>query len=164
MLANFLRFHILFAMYNFQDIIQFPANFRVAETTFRRQTVAQKLTAATRPFVPHSTPQWKPPVTQQLVFVDEAVSDASTLVDGVSPDVSVFFLDLHQDGIEQITDILRSRTTPVHAIHIVSHGYSGAIQLGNSILRTYATTLYIAQQKSGDPNGLTRRSPVKSSE
>jgi Ca2+-binding RTX toxin-like protein len=121
-------------MYNVQDICQFPASFRAAETSSRHPNIAQKLTPVPRSFVPPSTPQWQQPVTQQLVFIDEAVSDASTLINDLSPEVSVFLLDLHQDGIEQITDILRSRTTPVHAIHIVSHGYAGAIQLGNSIL------------------------------
>ncbi|MDA1013146.1 MAG: DUF4347 domain-containing protein, partial [Planctomycetota bacterium] len=84
-------------------------------------------------------------VTWQLVFVDPAVEDYASLVYGImasaadneAPDTiefrEVFILDPARDGVEQMTEVL-SEFANVSAIHILSHGSSGALQLGGSTL------------------------------
>ncbi len=75
----------------------------------------------------------------ELVFVDTGVEDYQRLVDDLraaSPDgrtVEVFLLDTERDGVEQISEIL-SDHQGVDAIHVVSHGTDGAVQLGDTWL------------------------------
>ena len=85
----------------------------------------------------------------QIVFVDPAVQDyerlyASIFADdhyGADPDTAasgtddilVVILDAHSDGIEQITETLAGHTN-VAGIHILSHGRSGGLQLGSTVL------------------------------
>jgi len=78
-----------------------------------------------------------------IVFVDEAVEDYELLVADVvdaqllaaqgAGDVDVVVLDSQRDGIAQITEAL-SAQQGVSAIHILSHGSSGSLQLGNTQL------------------------------
>jgi trimeric autotransporter adhesin len=69
----------------------------------------------------------------QIVFIDRQLSDYQLLVAGVLPDIQVFLLDADRDGIEQITQILATQQS-IDSLHIVSHGESGKIQLGNRYL------------------------------
>jgi uncharacterized delta-60 repeat protein len=97
-----------------------------------------------------------------LVIVDPAVSDYQTLLSDCSPQAEVHILDKDRDGITQITEILEERKekreerrenfhssplssflfplssflhpTPLHSLHIISHGAPGIIYLGNSTL------------------------------
>ena len=71
--------------------------------------------------------------TKSLVFIDAAVDDYQSLLNGVIAETDVIVLDLQRDGVLQITEALRDRPTPA-AIHIVSHGSPGALYLGNSQL------------------------------
>ncbi|MCA9148620.1 MAG: DUF4347 domain-containing protein, partial [Planctomycetales bacterium] len=75
--------------------------------------------------------------SQTIVFVDAAVDDYQSLlagqVDTQDETTRVFILDSNRDGLRQMTSALR-RFDSVDAVHIVSHGQSGALQLGNSTL------------------------------
>ncbi|WNZ24949.1 DUF4347 domain-containing protein [Leptolyngbya sp. NK1-12] len=65
----------------------------------------------------------------QIAFVDAGVSDSASLVSQFQPGTEVHLLASSQDAIEQITQVLASRSG-ISAVHLVSHGSSGALQLG----------------------------------
>ncbi|WP_341735124.1 DUF4347 domain-containing protein, partial [Microcoleus sp. EPA2] len=67
------------------------------------------------------------------VFIDAAVTDYQTLLDGVKLGVEAIILDSDRDGIEQITEVLANRTN-IDSIHLVSHGEPGSLQLGKTRL------------------------------
>lgn len=75
----------------------------------------------------------------EIVFVDTRTPDYQKLVDDIHAEaadgraIEVVLLDNATDGIKQITDVLASRND-IAAIHIVSHGSDGSIQLGGSTL------------------------------
>ena len=69
----------------------------------------------------------------ELVFIDQALPDLSILLAGIQPGTEVILLDPNRDGIQQIAEALRGRKG-VRALHILSHGQAGSIQLGKSIL------------------------------
>ncbi len=73
-----------------------------------------------------------------LVFVDSAVAGYGDLVrDLIQPadaaNVDVVVLDGNRDGIAQMTQAL-SQYAEVAAIHVLSHGSSGSLKLGNTHL------------------------------
>jgi Domain of unknown function (DUF4347)/RTX calcium-binding nonapeptide repeat (4 copies) len=73
--------------------------------------------------------------THRLVFIDTAVEDYESLVNGVIPHTEVFVIDPTHNGIEQITEILATRANQnLNSIHIVCHGAPGSLQLGNTHL------------------------------
>ncbi|MBZ0091385.1 MAG: DUF4347 domain-containing protein, partial [Sulfuricellaceae bacterium] len=65
----------------------------------------------------------------EIVFVESNVADYKTLLDGVKPGEEVHVLDATRDGLAQMAEILAGKHG-VEAIHIVSHGSEGAVQLG----------------------------------
>lgn len=67
-----------------------------------------------------------------IAFIDTAVSDWKNLVDGVTPGTEVILLDSNHNGVEQIAQKLGGSN--FSAVHIVSHGAVGSLQLGNTIL------------------------------
>ena len=75
----------------------------------------------------------------ELVFVDADTPDYQTLVDdllgnsGEDRLIEVVLLDNSSDGIAQITDTL-SQYKELDAVHIISHGSEGAIDLGSTQL------------------------------
>ena len=76
---------------------------------------------------------------QEMVFVDTATPDYQVLIDditrqaGPGRDVEVILLDGKSDGIEQISEALSGRSD-VSAVHIISHGADGSVQLGAGTL------------------------------
>ncbi|MEH2279927.1 MAG: DUF4347 domain-containing protein, partial [Nostoc sp.] len=73
--------------------------------------------------------------THNLVFIDTAVEDYQSLINGVIPNTEVFVIDPTQNGVEQITEILATRADQnLSSIHIVCHGVPGSLQLGNTHL------------------------------
>jgi len=77
--------------------------------------------------------------SQEIVFVDSAVNDYQQLVDDLRADTNgdrnfeVIMLERERDGIEQISTLLQGYDN-VGAMHIISHGSDGSIQLGNTSL------------------------------
>ncbi|MFS8915471.1 DUF4347 domain-containing protein, partial [Synechococcus sp. H55.7] len=69
----------------------------------------------------------------ELVFIDQALPDLSILLAGIRPGTEIILLDPNKDGIQQIAEALRGRKG-VRALHILSHGQAGSIQLGKSLL------------------------------
>ncbi|MEZ6057383.1 MAG: DUF4347 domain-containing protein [Planctomycetaceae bacterium] len=71
--------------------------------------------------------------TTEVLFIDPRVENWQQLVDGVPASVEVHLLDPQQDALTQIAATLEGRTD-LSAIHIVSHGQSGLLQLGETSL------------------------------
>jgi uncharacterized repeat protein (TIGR01451 family) len=67
-----------------------------------------------------------------IAFIDTAVPDWKTLVDGVTAGKEVILLDSNRNGVEQIAQKLRGGN--FSAVHVVSHGAVGSLQLGNTML------------------------------
>ncbi|MGZ4954683.1 MAG: DUF4347 domain-containing protein, partial [Methylobacter sp.] len=65
----------------------------------------------------------------EVVFIESNVADYQTLLNGVSPGAEVHVLDALMDGLAQMAQILAGRSG-IDAIHILSHGTEGSVQLG----------------------------------
>lgn len=78
-------------------------------------------------------------VTRELVVVDESVHDFAQILDvlqqsqSTSRDFAVLSISSDQDGIEEITNFLK-QSGDIDAIHIISHGAGGELQLGSAII------------------------------
>ena len=101
-----------------------------------------------------------PSERQEIVFIDTSVEDYQTLIEGINRDAEVILLDANRDGIEQIAELLQDRTD-IDAIHLVSHGDQGTLQLGtgrlavDSMNNEYADELsLIGQALSNDADFL----------
>ncbi|MCP3687022.1 MAG: DUF4347 domain-containing protein, partial [Gammaproteobacteria bacterium] len=77
--------------------------------------------------------------SHELVFVDTRVTDYQSLVDDLinnadsTRNFEVILLDSEQNGIDLISQTLRGYDN-LDAIHIISHGSDGNVQLGNTSL------------------------------
>jgi hypothetical protein len=87
---------------------------------------AEELAAALVGLVP-------PADRNEIIFIDKSVEDYQSLLAEVSSDAELVFIDGNSDGLEQIANILETRTD-IDAIHIISHGESGELKLGNTTL------------------------------
>ncbi|MGD9623742.1 MAG: DUF4347 domain-containing protein [Arcobacter sp.] len=66
---------------------------------------------------------------REVAFVDVTVSDYQTLVDGVGEGVEVYLVS----SMDDINSILKNEMN-IDAIHILSHGNTGEISVGNDVL------------------------------
>ncbi|MCC7101063.1 MAG: DUF4347 domain-containing protein, partial [Rubrivivax sp.] len=75
----------------------------------------------------------------EIVFVDAAVADAQPIVDALlasrdaQAEVEVVHLRGDADGLSQIGEVLAGERD-IDAVHIVSHGGSGRLQLGSGVV------------------------------
>ena len=69
-------------------------------------------------------------ITRSIAFIDSAVPEAQVLANGIHPETEVIQLNARRSGVEQIAEALQNRS--VSAIHIISHGAPGCLQLGSS--------------------------------
>ncbi len=69
---------------------------------------------------------------QNLLFVDSSITDIERLTQNLD-NVTIVVLDANIDGIAQISNVL-DRSSNVASIHVMSHGSSGNLLLGNSQL------------------------------
>ena len=70
----------------------------------------------------------------EILFVDSQVEDVDQLLANLSDDIEVYFIDPDEDGVAFIADVLANSEKIYSAVHIVSHGDSGELRLGNSTL------------------------------
>ena len=68
---------------------------------------------------------------KQIAFVDAGIADYQTLQGSLPGEIEVFILDPATDGVLQMAGILATHHD-LSAVHIFSHGASGALQLGNA--------------------------------
>ncbi|WP_457427387.1 Ig-like domain-containing protein, partial [Roseateles sp. P5_E7] len=85
-----------------------------------------------------------PPATQaggrhEIVFVDSAVEGWQSLVAGLGPAAEVVMIGAGQDGLQVMADTLAGRSG-IDAVHVLSHGDVGQIQLGSTVLDSAAIT------------------------
>ncbi|MBL4731674.1 MAG: DUF4347 domain-containing protein, partial [Rhizobiaceae bacterium] len=71
--------------------------------------------------------------TSEIVFIDTNVDDIDTLIAAIDPNFEIILLDAGRDGVEQIAEILADRSN-LDAIHIISHGDQGILNLGTASL------------------------------
>ncbi|MBI9019264.1 MAG: tandem-95 repeat protein [Phycisphaerae bacterium] len=72
---------------------------------------------------------------QDVIFIDSAIQDYQNLITNDIDNAKVIHISPQADGIVQIAQHLKG-TDNLNAIHIISHGQQGQIQLGNSNLNT----------------------------
>jgi Ca2+-binding RTX toxin-like protein len=80
---------------------------------------------------------------REIIFIDATVEDYQSLIAGINPDTKVVILDQMKDGISQITENLQSGK--YKAVHIVSHGSEGSLQLGSKQLNSSNLDIYKSQ-------------------
>ena len=68
-----------------------------------------------------------------LYFIDAGLADLDTLLAGLPAGAEVVLLDPAQDGLAQVLATLDGRSG-IDALHILTHGAPGSIQLGNAQL------------------------------
>ncbi|PLP95591.1 hypothetical protein CYD26_03025 [Pseudomonas sp. FFUP_PS_473] len=66
----------------------------------------------------------------EVVFIDGQVANVDQLVAGLGSNAEVVILDPSKDGLQQMADYLKGREN-LDAIHLLSHGADGTVQLGN---------------------------------
>ncbi len=69
----------------------------------------------------------------EIVFIESNVADYATLIAGFDPALEVHVLDASSDGLAQMAAILAGRSG-IDAIHLISHGAAGTVQLGTVTL------------------------------
>ncbi|WP_445240499.1 DUF4347 domain-containing protein [Microcoleus vaginatus] len=87
---------------------------------------------------------------RSLVFIDSGVEDYESIAAGVLPGQQVVILDRTKNGIEQITSEMEkyaSTKGAIDSVHIISHGSSGSLQLGNTALASDNLEQYKSQLK-----------------
>ncbi|WP_313603677.1 DUF4347 domain-containing protein [Comamonas jiangduensis] len=67
---------------------------------------------------------------QEVVFVDSQVANLGELLAGLSSSAEVVIMDASKDGLQQMADYLQGRSG-LDAIHLLSHGADGTVQMGN---------------------------------
>ena len=68
-----------------------------------------------------------------MIFVDSRVGGASLLNGQSGPDTEIILLDATRDGLAQMVEALAGRTG-LESVQLVSHGASGTLLLGSSLL------------------------------
>ena len=89
----------------------------------------------------------------EVVFVDPTVPDHQNPGCGMGPNVTLWCW-MPRDGVEQIAESLAGRSG-IDAIHLISHGDAGTLQLGTGTLNAesmstrYADAFATIQQSLG---------------
>lgn len=71
-----------------------------------------------------------------IVFIDPRAENFTSLLAGLEKNTEAVILDSTQDGIQQITDFLKTRPGAVDSVQILSHGSAGNLQLGSTQLNS----------------------------
>ena len=69
----------------------------------------------------------------EIVFISTDVYDYEYLASHLNPNLELVFIDATQDGMERMATALEGRTG-IDAIHLLTHGSAGELQVGNAIL------------------------------
>ena len=89
----------------------------------------------------------------ELVFIDTDTDDYEQLLDDLLAEkddgrqIEVILLDKDRDGVEQISETL-ALYQDVDAVHLISHGTEGGVQLGDTWLSSDTLSSYEAQLAS----------------
>jgi Domain of unknown function (DUF4347) len=83
----------------------------------------------------------------RIAFIDSRVADYQLLAAGLGADTEWFLINADEDGLAHMAQVL-SHYTGLAAIDVISHGSSGALTLGSSVLDAaslYAHALQLQQ-------------------
>ncbi len=69
-----------------------------------------------------------------IVFIDTAVENFSSLLAGLKPNTEAVILDPTINGVNQITNFLAQHSGTLDSVQILSHGGAGSLQLGSTRL------------------------------
>lgn len=83
----------------------------------------------------------------EIVFVDQSVQGYEGLIENPERNVEVILIGTEENGFEKVSNILNDRED-IDSIHILSHGKSGEIFLGNAILNSDNLDSYRAHLSS----------------
>uniref|UniRef100_UPI0005690FD4 DUF4347 domain-containing protein n=1 Tax=Marinobacterium litorale TaxID=404770 RepID=UPI0005690FD4 len=83
-------------------------------------------------------------MSQQLYIIDKSVSDYHSILEQIPQGAGYLLLDTDQDGLKQLANYLSDRSN-IDAIHLISHGRSGELLLGNSKLNSDSIQDYEAE-------------------
>ena len=84
-------------------------------------------------------------VRHEIVFVDTTVRDYQTLIAGIdNPNTRIVLLDPNKDGLQQIADVLK-QSGQMDAVHIISHGAEGHLDIGSTVLSLETMQTYTEQ-------------------
>ncbi len=78
-----------------------------------------------------------PQTATEVILIDPSVSDYKTLIAGLSPDIPVILLPEGGDGLANLAEAL-SGYQNLSSVHLVSHGSSGQLQLGDQPINAEA--------------------------
>ena len=95
----------------------------------------------------------------EIIFIDRNIDDYQTLIADIDPKAELVFIDSDQDGIERIADVLSLRTD-IDAIHILSHGEAGQLQLGNAVLSSESMAGEYTDELSIIKNALSEQADI----
>jgi hypothetical protein len=84
------------------------------------------------------------PARTEIVFVANSVDGYRALIDTLRPGLEVIVLDCARDGVEQIAEALAGRSG-VDALHIMTHGAQGSLDLGTVLLDARGLDAYRAE-------------------
>ena len=70
---------------------------------------------------------------KEVIFIEDSIDDYQSLIDGANAGVAVVLLDSAQDGLSQMALWAQSNNS-YDAIHIISHGAEGQVNLGSFTL------------------------------
>ncbi|HEY8941895.1 MAG TPA: DUF4347 domain-containing protein, partial [Cellvibrio sp.] len=103
------------------------------------------------------------PQIDTVIFVDTSVENYQTLVKDIEAalddeSVAIIYLDKTKEGLAQISDYLAS-VNGVSAVHIISHGVAGSVQLGTQVLNENNIAQY-QQSLSGWKNSLSENADI----
>ncbi|MGD1919333.1 MAG: DUF4347 domain-containing protein [Pleurocapsa sp.] len=87
-----------------------------------------------------------PTANCDLVIIDSRVDDLEFLITEIDPDTEILVLHPHLDGISQISAALAAYPH-LSSFHLVSHGSSGSLSLGNTQLNLHNLAQYSSQLK-----------------
>jgi len=90
---------------------------------------------------------------QEIIFVDGKLQDAQTLIAGLPSSSEVVVLNSSQDGLQQIADYLQGREG-IDAIHLLSHGAEGTVELGNMWLSRTSSNACPRRCRCGIPGAM----------
>ncbi len=95
----------------------------------------------------------------EIVFVDPTVPNYQELLSGMDPNTEVVMLDGGQDGVHQMASALSSRTG-IDAIHLISHGNSGELQLGTGTLNAESMSTQYASDLATIQHALSEQADI----
>ncbi|MBK7421190.1 MAG: cadherin domain-containing protein [Nitrospira sp.] len=123
-----------------------------AESTTPEQQESQELLHAIGSYSPGES-------STEVVFVDPTVPDYESLLAGMGPNVEVVVLDASRDGVEQIAESLTGRSG-IDAIHLISHGDAGTLQLGTGTLNAESMSTHYADEFTTIQQALSEQADI----